>query len=98
MIGQKMWAACAVTGVAVFLCGLDHLVLLTAMPAIRVTFAAQEAALGWLINAYILPVAILPPSWGCWLNGAVGVGFSPGPCGSSQPGPQQPPWPPAFRC
>ncbi|WP_051338703.1 MFS transporter [Streptomyces flavidovirens] len=64
MTAQRMWAACAVTGVAVFLCGLDHLVLLTAMPAIRVTFAAQEAALGWLVNAYILPVAVLPPFLG----------------------------------
>ncbi|MGW5850955.1 MFS transporter [Streptomyces sp. NPDC055254] len=49
------------TGLAVFLCGLDHLVLLSALPAIRAGFHPGESALSWLINAYLIPVAVLPP-------------------------------------
>ncbi|MFJ3912615.1 MFS transporter [Streptomyces vinaceus] len=57
------WAACAVTGLAVFLCGLDHLVLLTALTAIRSDLGrgADAAAAGWFVNAYLVPVAVLPP-------------------------------------
>ncbi|MGW7139331.1 MFS transporter [Streptomyces xanthophaeus] len=57
------WPACVVTGLAVFLCGLDHLVLLTALTAIRSDFGRDldAAAAGWLVNAYLLPVAVLPP-------------------------------------
>ncbi|MCY0954784.1 MFS transporter [Streptomyces sp. H27-S2] len=52
---------CVVTGLAVFLCGLDHLVLLTALPAIRSDLGLGVGTLGWLVNAYIVPVAVLPP-------------------------------------
>ncbi|MEV0992578.1 MFS transporter [Streptomyces sp. NPDC049949] len=57
------WPACAVTGLAVFLCGLDHLVLLTALTAIRSDLGgdADAAAAGWFVNAYLVPVAVLPP-------------------------------------
>ncbi|MFE6847306.1 MFS transporter [Streptomyces sp. NPDC057686] len=57
------WLACAVTGLAVFLCGLDHLVLLTALTAIRSDLGrdADAAAAGWFVNAYLVPVAVLPP-------------------------------------
>ncbi|MFI1458968.1 MFS transporter [Streptomyces roseus] len=57
------WPACAVTGLAVFLCGLDHLVLLTALTAIRSDLgrAVDAAAAGWFVNAYLVPVAVLPP-------------------------------------
>ncbi|MBT2472183.1 MFS transporter [Streptomyces sp. ISL-66] len=57
------WPACVVTGLAVFLCGLDHLVLLTALPAIRSDLGrgVDAAAAGWFVNAYLVPVAVLPP-------------------------------------
>ncbi|MEV0990826.1 MFS transporter [Streptomyces sp. NPDC049949] len=48
------------TGLAVFVCGLDHLVLLAALPAIRAVLDPGQAAMGWLVNAYIVPVAVLP--------------------------------------
>ncbi|WP_276615648.1 MFS transporter [Streptomyces sp. A1136] len=62
-MGRSAWSACAVTGSAVFLCGLDHLVLLTALTAIRSDLGrdADAAAAGWFVNAYLLPVAVLPP-------------------------------------
>ncbi|MFC7795371.1 MFS transporter [Streptomyces cinereoruber] len=56
------WPACVVTGLAVFLCGLDHLVLLTALTAIRSDFGpAADAGASWFVNAYLVPVAVLPP-------------------------------------
>ncbi|MFC8793395.1 MFS transporter [Streptomyces cinereoruber] len=56
------WLACAVTGLAVFLCGLDHLVLLTALTAIRSDLGpAADAGASWFVNAYLVPVAVLPP-------------------------------------
>ncbi|MFK0046139.1 MFS transporter [Streptomyces sp. NPDC090741] len=60
--GRSAWAACAVTALAVFLCGLDHLVLLTALTAIRADLGrdADAAAAGWFANAYLVPVAVLP--------------------------------------
>ncbi|MFI6148618.1 MFS transporter [Streptomyces sp. NPDC051109] len=55
--------ACAVTALAVFMCGLDHLVLLTALTAIRSDLGrdADGVAAAWFVNAYLVPVAVLPP-------------------------------------
>ncbi|MFD4742608.1 MFS transporter [Streptomyces virginiae] len=60
---HTVWPACVVTGLAVFLCGLDHLVLLTALTAIRSDLGrdVDAAAAGWFVNAYLVPVAVLPP-------------------------------------
>lgn len=54
----------AVTGAAAFVASLDQLVVVTALPAIRLDLGAHLAQLGWTVSAYTLAFAVtlLPAS------------------------------------
>jgi len=53
-----VWAV-AITGLALFMSGLDNLVVSTALPVIRVHLHAGLAGLEWTVNAYTLTFAVL---------------------------------------
>jgi EmrB/QacA subfamily drug resistance transporter len=52
------WAVLA-TSLAVFLVGLDNLVVITALPAMREDLGGGLADLEWTVNAYVLTFAVL---------------------------------------
>lgn len=52
------WAV-AVTSLAVFLVGLDNLIVITALPAMREDLGGGLEELEWTINAYVLTFAVL---------------------------------------
>jgi EmrB/QacA subfamily drug resistance transporter len=47
------------TSVALFMSGLDNLVVITALPTIRAQFQADLSSLEWTVNAYTLTFAVL---------------------------------------
>ncbi len=53
-----MWAI-VITGMALFMSGLDNLVVSTALPVIRVHLHAGLSGLEWTVNAYTLTFAVL---------------------------------------
>ncbi len=55
---QAVWAI-VVTGMALFMSGLDNLVVSTALPVIRVHLHAGLSGLEWTVNAYTLTFAVL---------------------------------------
>jgi EmrB/QacA subfamily drug resistance transporter len=55
---RAVWAI-VVTGLALFMSGLDNLVVSTALPVIRVHLHAGLAGLEWTVNAYTLTFAVL---------------------------------------
>jgi EmrB/QacA subfamily drug resistance transporter len=55
---RAIWAI-AITGLALFMASLDNLVVLTALPVIRVHLHASLSGLEWTVNAYTLTFAVL---------------------------------------
>ncbi len=55
---RAVWAI-VVTGMALFMSGLDNLVVSTALPVIRVHLHAGLSGLEWTVNAYTLTFAVL---------------------------------------
>ena len=55
---RAIWAI-VVTGMALFMSGLDNLVVSTALPVIRVHLHAGLSGLEWTVNAYTLTFAVL---------------------------------------
>ncbi len=53
-----IWAV-VITGLALFMASLDNLVVLTALPVIRVHLHAGISGLEWTVNAYTLTFAVL---------------------------------------
>jgi MFS family permease len=49
----------AITSIAVFMVGLDNLVVTTALPVIKADLGASLADLEWTVNAYTLTFAVL---------------------------------------
>ncbi|HWC24941.1 MAG TPA: MFS transporter, partial [Solirubrobacteraceae bacterium] len=49
----------AITSIALFMVVLDNLVVSTALPVIRVELGASVEQLGWTVNGYTLPFAVL---------------------------------------
>jgi MFS family permease len=58
MTAKERWAL-AITSIAVCIVMLDNLVVLTALPVIRVDLHASLAQLEWTVNAYTLTFAVL---------------------------------------
>src|SRR5271170_3549768 len=56
--GGAAWAV-IITGLALFMSGLDNLVVSTALPVIRVHLHAGLSGLEWIVNAYTLTFAVL---------------------------------------
>src|SRR5271170_3299831 len=56
--GGAAWAV-IITGLALFMSGLDNLVVSTALPVIRVHLHAGLSGLEWTVNAYTLTFAVL---------------------------------------
>ncbi len=52
-------AATLITGVAAFMAGLDNLVVVTALPTMRVKLGGSLSDLEWTVNAYTLSFAVL---------------------------------------
>ncbi|MFG2632237.1 MFS transporter [Streptomyces sp. NPDC048473] len=57
-MSQTVWAL-VLTSVALFMSGLDNLVVITALPTIRTRFHADLPSLEWTVNAYTLTFAVL---------------------------------------
>ncbi len=55
---RAVWAI-VITGMALFMSGLDNLVVSTALPVIRVHLHAGLSGLEWTVNAYTLTFAVL---------------------------------------
>lgn len=55
---RSVWAV-VITGLALFMASLDNLVVLTALPVIRVHLHAGFSGLEWTVNAYTLTFAVL---------------------------------------
>ncbi len=55
---RAVWAV-VITGLALFMASLDNLVVLTALPVIRVHLHAGISGLEWTVNAYTLTFAVL---------------------------------------
>ena len=55
---RAVWAI-VITGLALFMASLDNLVVLTALPVIRVHLHAGLSGLEWTVNAYTLTFAVL---------------------------------------
>src|SRR3954454_4006054 len=49
----------AISSIALFMAALDNLVVTTALPVIRQSFAAGLSELEWIVNAYTLTFAVL---------------------------------------
>ncbi len=52
-------AATLITGLAAFMAGLDNLVVVTALPTMRVKLGGSLSDLEWTVNAYTLSFAVL---------------------------------------
>ena len=80
-VGSQQWTV-GIVSLASFMVGLDVLVLMTALPTLRVELDADTAGLGWTINAYeigyaalILTGAALGDRFGRRLLFVLGVGL-----------------------
>ena len=56
-VPRGAWLALAVTGLGMFLIGLDVSIVNVAFPALREEFAASTASLSWVLNAYSITYA-----------------------------------------